>query len=333
MNGLSAECVRKGGAGRDAPANLLEPIARGLLLEGDDLAVAVELEESHRRRIVDRHRLRRDSDVGLPIDVRLDHLVVVHAVQMIAGKNQVVVGVVAHEVPRRLPHRVGRPLKPVRVVGRLLGREDFHEPRTEQIHPVRLRDVPVERRRVELREDEDAPDVGVQAIADRNVDQAVLAADRDSRLRAMLRQRKQTRTLTAPEDEREHLVVRCHVDESYTADNRAPSAVSLRQMLPRRRLHFAAASHRSSSLTQRSCFLKQFAAGRIMTLTNRSKNVTLTGRKVERRQFLRGAMAAAGTTAALPALEALGLLGINGRVQAAPGKGGYGPTRANGGPA
>ena len=64
-----------------------------------------------------------------PIDVRVDHLRVVHAVEMVAGENQVVVGVVAHEVARRLPHGIGRALKPVRVVGRLLGGQDLDEPR------------------------------------------------------------------------------------------------------------------------------------------------------------------------------------------------------------
>jgi len=54
--------------------------------------------------------------------------------------------------------------------------------------------------------------------------------------------------------------------------------------------------------------------------------MTLTARRVERRQFLRSAMAAAGSAAALPALQALGLLAVNGRrVHAAPGQGGYGP--------
>jgi secreted PhoX family phosphatase len=47
-------------------------------------------------------------------------------------------------------------------------------------------------------------------------------------------------------------------------------------------------------------------------------------RHIERRQFLRSALAAAGGVAALPALAGLGLA-ANGRVHAAPGKGGYGP--------
>ena len=163
-------------------------------------------------------RLRRDGDVGAPIDVRVDHLVVVHPVEMIAGENQVVVGVVAREVPRRLPHGVGGALIPVRIVRRLLGGQDLDEALAEQVHPVGLGDVPVERRRVELRQHEDAADVRVQAVADRDVDQPVLAGDRHGRLRSELRQRKQPRALAAAKDDGEDFVV--HGTSRWYTDNR-----------------------------------------------------------------------------------------------------------------
>jgi secreted PhoX family phosphatase len=51
----------------------------------------------------------------------------------------------------------------------------------------------------------------------------------------------------------------------------------------------------------------------------------ITSRKVERRQFLRGALTAAGAAAALPALQGLSLLHARGRTSAKPGQGGYGP--------
>ena len=53
--------------------------------------------------------------------------------------------------------------------------------------------------------------------------------------------------------------------------------------------------------------------------------MTLTNSKLQRRQFLRTALATAGGVAALPALNGLGSIVTNGRVYAAQGKGGYGP--------
>ena len=132
-NGLSA--VRRP-AGECAGA--LDPISRQpfgvrLLLEADDLAGRVEPEDAHLRRVVGRHRLRGDRDVGVALDVRLDELGEVHAVDVVAGEDQVVLGVDVAEVARRLPHRVGRALKPLFAFRRLLGREHLDEAAGEQI--------------------------------------------------------------------------------------------------------------------------------------------------------------------------------------------------------
>ena len=128
MNGLSAEWPLNEAPARNALADLAEAVALRLFLERDDLSRSIEAEDPHRRRVVDRDRLRRDGDVGAALDVRVNQLAVVHPVEMVAGEDQVVLGVVAHQVARRLAHRVGGALIPVRVVRRLLGREDLHEP-------------------------------------------------------------------------------------------------------------------------------------------------------------------------------------------------------------
>ena len=209
-NGLSCRCPPNDAPARDAAADFGETRGVRLLVERDDMALAVEPQDAHARRLVGRHRLRGDRDVGLPVDVRLDDLGVVHAVEVIAGEDDVVVGLVAGDVPRGLADGVGRALEPVGVVGRLLGRQDLDESLAEEVHPVGLADVPVERRRVELRQDEDPPDVGVQAVADRDVDEAVFARNRHRRLRSELRQREEPRALSAAEHERENFVVKSH---------------------------------------------------------------------------------------------------------------------------
>ena len=125
---------------------------------------------------------------------------------MIACQNQIVVGLVPSEVSRRLTYGIGGALKPARAVGRLLGRDDVDEAVRERVHPIGRRDVMVERGGVELREHENAPQVGVQAVADRHIDEAVLAADRHGRLRALLRQRIEPGSLSAAKDDREYVV-------------------------------------------------------------------------------------------------------------------------------
>jgi hypothetical protein len=60
MNGLSAECPVN-----IAPSGMLRPISSrrarfGFSFERHDLPVVLEPEDAHRRRVIDRHRLRRD---------------------------------------------------------------------------------------------------------------------------------------------------------------------------------------------------------------------------------------------------------------------------------
>jgi len=137
--------------------------------------------------------------------VRLQELGVVHPVEMVAGQDQIEIRIVRQEMSPGLADGVGGPLEPARGLWRLLGREDLHEPARVLIYAIGVADVPVERGRVELRQHEDAPQVGVQAVADRHVDEPVLAADRDRRLGAQLGERMEARTLAAAEDEGEHI--------------------------------------------------------------------------------------------------------------------------------
>jgi hypothetical protein len=109
-------------------------------------------------------------------------------------------------MPRGLAHRVGRALKPIRVVGCLFRRQDVDEPARERIHVIALRNVAVERHGVELRQHEDAPHVGVQTIADRYVDEAIFTANRYRRLRSRLCEGEKARPLAAAKDDAESVV-------------------------------------------------------------------------------------------------------------------------------
>jgi hypothetical protein len=63
----------------------------------------------------------------------------------------------------------------------------------------------IERRRVELGQHEDAPNIRMQAVTDRNVDEAELTADRHRRFRPPVRERKKPAALAAAEDQCENI--------------------------------------------------------------------------------------------------------------------------------
>ena len=146
---------------------------------------------------MDRHG--GDRHVGAGLDVRSEHVLEVHAVELIAGEDQHVVDAGLLDVAEVLPHGVGRALIPVGVVERLLGGQDLDEAAVEGIEGVGRADVAVQADRVELREHVEAVQPAVDAVRQRDVDQPILAGHRHRRLRAVLGQRIQPRALSAAE--------------------------------------------------------------------------------------------------------------------------------------
>src|SRR6185295_7133506 len=80
------------------------------------------------------------------------------------------------------------------------GRQDVDEAAGVGVEAVGLGDVAVEARAVELGDDEDTVDAGLEAVADRDVDEPELAAHRHRRLRPVARQRPEPRPLTPTEN-------------------------------------------------------------------------------------------------------------------------------------
>ncbi len=72
----------------------------------------------------------------------------------------------------------------------LLGSQDLHKPGMEIIEVVGLVDVTVQGMGIELGQDIDAVDTGIDAVADGDVDQPVFSSDGHGRFRAELRQWK-----------------------------------------------------------------------------------------------------------------------------------------------
>ena len=129
-----------------------------------------------------------DGDVGAGIHVLLQHLPVIHFVDVVAGQDEDVVRVLAADRIDILIDGVGGAQIPIRGNAHLRRQhfDEFAEP--HQRRPA-LADVAVEAQRFVLREDEHAPQVAVDAIGKRDVDDAVDAAEGHGGLGAVARER------------------------------------------------------------------------------------------------------------------------------------------------
>mmetsp|Transcript_13711 Transcript_13711/g.45106 ORF Transcript_13711/g.45106 Transcript_13711/m.45106 type:complete len:368 (-) Transcript_13711:407-1510(-) len=109
-------------------AHRRERVALRLFRKLHNLARVVNLHDAERRGALLVHRERRHRDVGAALAVLHHEILVVHAVEVVPGQNQVVLGVGLAEEPLVLANSVRRALEPVGPVRRLLRREHLHKP-------------------------------------------------------------------------------------------------------------------------------------------------------------------------------------------------------------
>src|SRR5437764_439627 len=101
----------------------------------------------------------------------------IHPIKLVAAQNQIKLERSLEEVTHVLPHGVGSALVPLRTFGRLLGRQNIDEAAGKIVELVTRLNMPVQRHGVELREQIDRAKAGVQAIADRDIDQPIFSAE------------------------------------------------------------------------------------------------------------------------------------------------------------
>ena len=156
------------------------------------------------------HGNGRHRDLGRLLDVVLDHAGDVHAIDVIAAEN-------GHHVRIGLLHQVdvlvdgvGRALVPRLVRRAHLRRNGDHELRLEQPAELpALAQVLQQRLAAELRQHVNRIDAGVDEIAEDEIDDAVLPAERNGRFGPFLGQRREPRALPAgqhdPQDANPHI--------------------------------------------------------------------------------------------------------------------------------
>ncbi len=133
--------------------------------------------------------------------MRLHHVSVVHAIQLIAGKDQHFVDAILQDVAKVLANGVRGALIPIgTLVDGLLRSQEFDKAIVEMVEAIRLAKVLMQRYGQELSQHIDAINIAVNAVADRDVDQAILARQRYRRFRSNFGQREQTRASSAAQN-------------------------------------------------------------------------------------------------------------------------------------
>src|SRR6202035_5761307 len=138
------------------------------------------------------------------------HLAVIHFVDVIAGKNDDVLGLLGADRINILIDRIGGALIPL-IAHPLHGRQDFHElSNLSAEHVPAFADVAVQRQRLVLRKNVDAAQIGVEAVGESNVDDAVHSAEGDGGLGAVSSERIEAFSGTACEKNSESVFHRAH---------------------------------------------------------------------------------------------------------------------------
>ena len=189
----------------------------GLFLEAEDAPLRVRLDDAETAGGFGAiHLDGGDGDVGVGVHVLLEHLAVVHLVDVVAGKNDGVGGALAADGIDVLIDGVGGAQVPI---GRNahLRREHFDEFAESHQGGPAFAHVAVEAEGLVLGEDEDAAQVAVDAIGQRDVDDAVDAAEGHGGLGAVARERPQALALAAGQQDTDGIAHQGHGPDILTA--------------------------------------------------------------------------------------------------------------------
>ena len=128
-----------------------------------------------------------------------EHVGVVHLVDVVAGEDQYVFRVIVLDKADVLVDGVGRAGEPGALLPRaLIGGQDVHAAVGHvQVPGLAVADVAVELQGAVLGQNADGVNAGVGTVGQGKVDDAVLAAEGDAGLGHVLRQRVETRALSA----------------------------------------------------------------------------------------------------------------------------------------
>ena len=166
-----------------------------------DAHVLIDGHDAEAAGLLPRHGLDRNGEIRAHELVEVEHQVVVHLVEMVAGEDDDVLRVVPVEKIDVVVNGVGGALVPFAAGLRGVRREDVHAAPGRVKIPRRARaEIPVEQRRLVLDQHADGIDAGVDAVGEGKIDHAVFSAERNGGLGDLLRQNTQTAALAAGQE-------------------------------------------------------------------------------------------------------------------------------------
>ena len=178
----------------------------GLLGKPGHTFRVVDRDDAEAAAVFDRYFDGGQGDGGVLLLVEPHHLQVVHLVDVVTGQHDHVARLLAHDRIEVLIDGVGGALIPL-LADALLRRQDLDElAELFGDDAPSLADVAVERQRLVLRGDEDAPEARVDAIAEDEIDDAVRATEVDRRFGAIAGQRGEAFADPSREHDDQHLL-------------------------------------------------------------------------------------------------------------------------------
>ncbi len=198
-----------------------------LLVEGQDVALEVGLDDAELPGLGLAHGDGGDGDVRVVAQVLGEHLAHVHLVHVVAAEDAHVLGRVVRDDVHGLVDRVGRALEPV-LAGALLRRDGLDVVVEHRREVPRAGDVLLQRRALVLGEHLDLAQPGVDEVGEDEVDDAVAAAERDRRLGPLVGERPEAPPLPTRQDH--HQNARCF--EGARAEVRPGAEDLLRHRAP-----------------------------------------------------------------------------------------------------
>lgn len=175
----------------------------GFFDEAVDAVIGIHLHDTEAGDIATGYGGGGDCDVGFVGDVVVNDCAVIHPVELIPAEDEHIFERMVHEVVEVFADGVGSALVPGGIGEGLFGGEDFNEAIGELVELEGLGDVSMEGGGVELGEEVDAFEAGVDAIGDGDIDESIFTGERDGGFGAVFGEGEESGALAAAEDDGE----------------------------------------------------------------------------------------------------------------------------------